>query len=169
MQLETLRLYNPLPGVPKYTGTKSTGLKVNDRTLNIPADYLVVPNLQALHTHPRHWGSDSLEWRPERWIENPGDFEKEALIDPPKGTYFPWSEGIRNCPGKKFAQVEFVATLTALLNNHVAEPVPNRNESIDAARKRTLDVVKDSNVELLLQMANPRTVAVRWIQRSAKH
>lgn len=125
----------------------------------------MVPHLQALHTHPRHWGSDSLVWRPERWIENPGDLGKEVLFNPPKGTYFPWSEGIRNCPGKRFAQVEFVATITALLKNHVAEPVPIANESMDAARKRTLNIVKDSNVELLLQMAGPRGVSLRWVKR----
>lgn len=61
--------------------------------------------------------------------------------------------------------MEFVATLTALLKNHVAEPVPIANESMDAARKRTLDIVKDSNVELLLQMADPRGVSVRWVKR----
>jgi cytochrome P450 len=93
----------------------------------------------------------------------------ETLFNPPKGTYFPWAEGIRNCPGRKFAQVEFVATLTALFRHHIAEPVPLKNESMDAARKRALEVVKDSNVELLLQMANPRSVSVRWIQRPAKH
>ncbi|KAA8572233.1 hypothetical protein EYC84_002859 [Monilinia fructicola] len=167
--LETLRLYNPLPGIPKYTGSKSTDLMVNGHTYHIPANYLVVPHLQALHTHPRHWGRDSLTWRPERWIESSGNLEKEALFNPPKGTYFPWSEGIRNCPGKKFAQVEFVATLTALFRSHTAEPVPNKSESLDAARKRTLDVVKDSNVELLLQMANPRSVSIRWRQRPAKN
>ncbi|PQE30165.1 cytochrome p450 protein [Rutstroemia sp. NJR-2017a WRK4] len=167
--LETLRLYNPLPGVPKYTGSKSTDLVINDHSYHIPAGYLVVPHLQALHTHPRHWGNDSLVWRPERWIENSGDPENETLFNPRKGTYFPWAEGIRNCPGRKFAQVEFVATLTALFRHHVAEPVPLKNESMDAARKRTLEVVKDSNVELLLQMANPRSVSVRWIQRPAKH
>ncbi|KAF7886850.1 uncharacterized protein EAF02_003497 [Botrytis sinoallii] len=165
--LETLRLYNPLPGIPKYTGSKSTDLVVNDQTYHIPANYLVVPHLQALHTHPHHWGGDSLTWRPERWIENSGNLEKESLFNPPKGTYFPWSEGIRNCPGKRFAQVEFVATLTALFRSHTAEPVPNKGESLDAARKRTLDTVKDSNVELLLQMANPRSVSIRWRQRPA--
>ncbi|CAD6441370.1 c4f7cdbb-ac19-49b3-8764-245b3c3a3399 [Sclerotinia trifoliorum] len=167
--LETLRLYNPLPGVPKYTGSKSTDLKINSHTYHIPADYLVVPHLQALHTHPRHWGSDSLVWRPQRWIEHPGALDQETLFNPTKGTYFPWSEGLRNCPGKKFAQVQFVATLTALFMNHIAEPVPIAHESIDAARKRTLDIVRDSHVELLLQMANPRNVSVRWVERTAKN
>ncbi|KAF7901418.1 hypothetical protein EAF00_003639 [Botryotinia globosa] len=146
--LEPLRLYNPLPGIPKYTGSKSTDLVVDDQTYHIPANYLVVPHLQTLHTHPRHWG-------------------KRKSIYPPKGTYFPWSEGIRNCPGKRFAQVEVVATLTAHFRSHAAEPVPNKGESLDAARKRTLDTAKDSNVELLLKMAHPRSVSIRRRQRPA--
>ena len=54
IQLETLRLYNPLPGVPKYTGRQAKDLRVNDQDIHIPKDTLVVPNLMALHTHPRY-------------------------------------------------------------------------------------------------------------------
>lgn len=68
-QLETLRLYNPLPGVPKYTSTPQS-LKIASRTISIPADTLVIPALQTLHTHPRYWGKDSLAWQPKRWILN---------------------------------------------------------------------------------------------------
>lgn len=165
----TIGIVNPLPGVPKYTGSKSTELTVNNHTYHIPADYLVVPSLQALHTHPRHWGDDSLVWRPERWIQGFGDFKSESLFLPPKGTYFPWSDGIRNCPGKKFAQVEFVATLAALLRSYVVEPVPRSGESLKDARDRTLRVVKNSNVELLLEMRDPSSVSVRWMERPIKY
>ncbi|KAF4626589.1 hypothetical protein G7Y89_g11573 [Cudoniella acicularis] len=158
--LETLRLYNPLPGVPKYTGKNATTLKINSKSYHIPENVLVVPALQAQHTHPRHWGSDSLEWRPQRWITASKDLESEVLFQPPKGTFFAWSEGLRNCPGKKFAQVEFVAVMVGLFGNNIAEPVPNHGESVAAARERVLRVVKDSNVELLLQMRDPESVRV---------
>ena len=162
-----MRLYNPIPGVPKYTGPKPTELEINNNQLyQIPADVLVVPNLQALHTHPRHWGDDSLVWRPQRWITGSGAIDSEILFKPPKGTYFRWSEGIRNCPGKKFAQVEFVAVLTTLLANHVAEPVTGDGESLDTARARVLEVVKDSSVELLLKMRDPKNISVRWRERT---
>lgn len=128
-----------------------------------------MPSLQALHTHPRHWGDDSLVWRPSRWIIGSNDLESERLFSPPKGVYFPWSDGIRNCPGKKFAQVEFVATLVALFRNHIVEPVPKSGESLRDARDRTLRVVKDSNVELLLQMRDSRSVSVRWMERPIKY
>jgi cytochrome P450 len=118
-----------------------------------------------MHTHPRYWGEDSLEWKPQRWISGSGSLESEELLKPLKGTYFPWSEGIRNCPGKKFAQVEFVATLATLLKNHVAEPVAKRGESLNDARRRTMAVVEDSGLQLLLQMRDPRSVAVSWKER----
>jgi cytochrome P450 len=107
-----------------------------------------------------------LVWRPQRWITGSGAIESETLFKPLKGTYFPWSEGIRNCPGKKFAQVEFVAVLATLLTNHVAEPVAGDGEPLDTARARVLEVVKDSSVELLLQVRDPRSIPIRWRERT---
>ena len=128
----------------------------------------------ALQSHPRYWGSDSLTWRPSRWII--GSSEKppvdlgtrlgdESIITPAKGSFIAWSEGARNCPGKKFAQVEFVATMAALFRNHRAEPIALDGERPEAAKKRVSDVIKDSNVELLLQMRNPDSISVRWSRR----
>ncbi|KAL8932284.1 MAG: hypothetical protein Q9211_006405 [Gyalolechia sp. 1 TL-2023] len=172
--LETLRLYNPLPGVPKYTGSQARTITVGKATINVPADTLVVPHLMSLHTQPRYWGPDSLTWRPSRWIVNEAGTDssdigirlnQERLLVPKKGSFIAWSEGARNCPGKKFAQVEFVATMAALFRDFYAEPVPKPGESLSAARDRALNVVKDSNVELLLQMRNPEDVSVRWFRR----
>ena len=67
--------------------------------------------------------------------------------------------------GKKFAPVEFVATTAAVFRNFSGEPVQNVRETPAAARKRVLDVVKDSNIELLLQMRNPDSVSVMWSRR----
>ncbi len=113
-------------------------------------------------------------WRPSRWIVSPSSdsgielgtrLAQESLLLPQAGTFIAWSEGARSCPGKKFAQVEFVATMASLFRSYRAEPVPKVGETPAAARKRVLDVVKDSNVELLLQMRNPDSVSVRWSQR----
>lgn len=174
-QLETLRLYNPLPGIPKYRGAQTQTLQVRNHNIKIPENTLVVPNLMAPHTHPRYWGQDSLTWRPSRWIQRsaesppPADLgdrlSHEQLLIPERGTFIVWSEGARNCPGKRFAQVEFVATIAALFRNHRVQPVPRSGETLDQARSRVLDVVKDSNVELLLQMRDPNSVAVTWSPR----
>ena len=173
-QLETLRLYNPLLGILRYTGTQSTTLKVNEQTIQIPADTVVVPSLMALHAHPRYWGEDGAVWRPSRWIKNSSDstsedvgtrISRERLLVPEKGAYFAWSEGARGCPGKKFAQVEFVATMATLFSSHRVDPVPVKGETLDQARHRVLDVVKDTRMQLLLQMRDPDSVAVTWRRR----
>ena len=128
----------------------------------------------ALQTHPRYWGQDSLTWRPTRWIvpspenEQVGSaapFAQESLLRPEKGTFIAWSEGARSCPGKKFAQVEFVATMAALFRRFRAEPVLKAGETLTAARRRVLEVVKNSNVELLLQMRDPDSISVKWMAR----
>ncbi len=125
----------------------------------------------ALHAHPRYWGEDALVWRPSRWIKHSSDstsedvgtrISRERLLVPEKGAYFAWSEGARGCPGKKFAQVEFVATMATLFRNHRVDPVPGYGETLDQARHRVLDVVKDTRMQLLLQMRDPNSVAVTW-------
>ena len=171
-------MYNPLPGIPKYTGDQPQVLQANGRDINIPKDTLVVPNLMALHTRPRYWGEDSLIWRPSRWIES--SFtptspvhvplatrlrNESIMIPPPRGSFIAWSEGMKNCPIKKFTQVEFVATMAAVFRNHKAQPVVKHGKTLDEARVRVLNVVKYSTVELLLQMRDPDGVALTWAPR----
>lgn len=128
----------------------------------------------ALHTYPRYWGQDSLTWCPSRWIlpsskttatDLGTQLSQEHLLTPEKGTFIAWSDGARNCPGKKFAQVEFVATMAALFRDYRVMPVAKKGETPDGARRRVLGVVKDSNVELLLQMRDPDSVAVTWSRK----
>ncbi|MCJ1289405.1 hypothetical protein MMC34_000937 [Xylographa carneopallida] len=177
VMLETLRLYNPVPGIPKWTSTHSAMLRIQGQDYLIPPQTLVVPSLMALHTHPRYWGHDSLVWRPSRWIvtssrkgpdlrnDSKTAFEEEELLVPIKGSYIPWSEGAANCPGKKFAQVEFVAAMTSLFKDHRVQPLTKRGETLEQARRPVLDVVADSAVNLLLEMQDPGSVALRWTRR----
>lgn len=137
---------------------------------------MVIPNLQASQTHPKYWGEDSLEWKPQRWILPPPSstpsqstitnaLESESFKPLPKIIFFAWSEGMQSCPGKKFAQVEFVAVMASLFTEYRAEPVPKVGESLDGARIRLKGVVEDSTVELLLTMKDPKGVGVRWLRR----
>ena len=124
----------------------------------------------AVHTYPRYWGADSLSWRPGRWIisdtlGDKADLDAESLFSPVKGTYFPWSDGQRNCPGKKFAQVEFVAVIANLFRGHRVLPEQTAGKSEKQARQSVLETVADSAVKMLLQMKDPARVGVRWISR----
>ena len=85
----------------------------------------------------------------------------ESLFTREKGTFIAWSEGSRSCPGKKFARVAFVGTMAALFRDYRAEPTSIIGEMPTAARRRVLDVVEDSNVELLLYMRNLHSDSVR--------
>lgn len=124
----------------------------------------------AVHTHPRYWGANSLSWCPARWIVSDAlggkaGLDGETLFVPVQGTYFPWSDGQRNCPGKKFSQVEFVAVIANLFREHTVLPEPMVGESEEQARRRVLETVDDSAVRMLLQMKDPARVAVRWVKR----
>ena len=124
----------------------------------------------AVHTHPRHWGADSLLWRPSRWIVSDrvglkAGLDAETLFVPAQGTYFPWSDGQRNCPGKKFSQVEFVAVIATLLHEHRVKVERKVGESEEQAQRRVLETVDDSAVRMLLQMKDPERVAVTWTRR----
>lgn len=133
---------------------------------------MVVPSLLSMHTHPRYWSPDPLVWRPSRWISSSGNngsdsnpvdqLQREELFVPAKGTYFPWSEGLQNCPGKKFAQVEFVAVIACLLQAHRTRLVYTEGEDIVAARKRILAICEDSEHGLLLRMRNADSVRLMW-------
>jgi cytochrome P450 len=151
-------------------------LTVGEQTICIPPDTRVLPNTNAIHTLPRYWGSDSMEWKPSRWIlgcsstplsrsQAHSNDTSEQLFVPVRGSYIAWSDGVRPCPGKKFSQVEFVATMVALFRRHRVEVVPNKGETLFDARERVKRVVNDNVIVLLLQMKEPKTVGLKWLPR----
>lgn len=135
---------------------------------------MLIPSHVAVHTHPRYWGSDCLEWRPSRWIESRRSvasdsetiFSHESLIAPRKGSFIAWSEGIRNCPGKKFSQVEFVASMAGLFREWRVDPVAEGSESPTMARQRVMKMAEtDTGQVLLLQLLHPERAALTWSRR----
>ncbi|PVI04068.1 cytochrome P450 [Periconia macrospinosa] len=167
--LETLRLYNPLLSISKGTSSTSARLKIGEQTVIVPPHTRVILNLNALHSHPKYWGDDSLEWKPSRWIEaRPGDglvHDREQIVMPSHGAYIAWSEGNRACPGKKFSQVEHVAVMVAMFRDHVVAPARKEGESMEAARGRAVDTLKDTGMLLLLQMLHPEKTPLVWQNR----
>ncbi len=131
----------------------------------------MIANLLALHVHPRYWGEDALQWRPSRWIipsassasePHTDAFELESFYVPPEGSYYPFSEGARSCPGKKSAQVEFVAVMAALFHEHQVQPVLQAEESMAQGLRRIMDVVNDRVMMLLMQILHPEKAVVEW-------
>ncbi|KAI0426693.1 cytochrome P450 [Xylaria sp. FL1042] len=161
--METVRLYTPVP-VAKWTGTLSRQLRVGDKSITIPPNTMVIPSYAALHTHPKFWGPDPLVWRPQRWVERHNG--KEEMFTPQRGTFIPWSKGERSCPGKRFSQVEFVATMAALFRDWRVSPELMRGETSEKARARLLNLIEvDSAQVLLLQMLHPERAPLRWTKK----
>ncbi|KAI0189453.1 cytochrome P450 [Astrocystis sublimbata] len=159
VMLETIRLYTPVP-VAKWTDRAAQQLDVRGKTPAIPPNTMVIPSYASVQTDPKHWGSDSLTWRPSRWIDTTatttGNGSEEHLVSPQKGTFLGWSEGSRDCPGRKFSQVEFVAMIATLLRDWRFDPVTAPGETIGDARRRVLcQIETDSAPVLLLQMLHP--------------
>lgn len=137
---------------------------------------MILFNVMALHTHPRHWSPDPLAWRPSRWITSsspsstaihqdlPTTLNLESIRQPKNGTFLPWSEGARVCAGKKFSQVEMVAVTARLLHGHRLEPVIAGGETLVDARARVMRVVDDSSATFTLRMANAEKARVRCVR-----
>ncbi|KAI0475198.1 cytochrome P450 [Xylariaceae sp. FL0804] len=161
VMLETMRLYTPVP-IIKWTDDKTQMLKVGATTLALPPHSMIAPSYGAIQTDPKFWGSDSLTWRPSRWVKagTPGSEESEL---PVRGAFIGWSEGTRDCPGRKFSQVEFVATVAVLFSKMRVDPVSSEDENTHAARERVLGLIKnDSAPVLLLQMLHPERAPLVW-------
>lgn len=141
--------------------------------IRVVPNTVVTPSLLAIHTHPMHW-KEPLAWRPKRWISAKpqgkisgesslkAQLEQQEIFVPEKGTYFPWSDGPQSCPGKKFAQVEFVAVIARLLREHRVRPLLLRAESLEGAQKRMLDLCENSSLTLLLRMRDADSVRLVW-------
>jgi hypothetical protein len=157
-------LYGPSLNIPKTTSDTPQTLRIKEKELVIPAHYHVSVNLVAIHSSPESWGEDSLVWNPHRFIRT-ADTDSEEIHIPEPGTFMPWSSGPRVCPGKKFAQVEFVAAIAVLFRNHGVRAVSLEGESQGETRARVLQVVNDSAVGMsapTLRMRHPEKVELVW-------
>ncbi|KAL1878200.1 hypothetical protein Daus18300_002117 [Diaporthe australafricana] len=192
LMYETLRLYPPIVYLPKLTTSRPTILSTAEagtqrRDIVIPPNTYVVVNFVHLHCAPELWGEDSLEFRPNRWIARPdsssstpllvgrGYSAEEKLERLQPGAFIPWATGPRNCPGMKFAQVEFVSVIGSLLSEHRVEaalaPVLREQAESKAlmesqignlARDRLKAVLEDSDVRVTTTMLRPGEVWLRW-------
>lgn len=160
--------------IAKSTGREARTLTVGNKSFVVPANTMLIPNHVAIHTHPRYWGHDCLVWRPSRWIQSgkvtdvatKNSLDDESIVMPHKGSFIAWSEGIRNCPGKKFSQIEFVATMAGLFKDWCVDPEPEGAETLDMARKRVMHMAEnDTGQVLLLQLLHPERAALVWRRR----
>ncbi|TFK49108.1 cytochrome P450 [Heliocybe sulcata] len=131
---ETLRLFPPVPGIPKYsaedttlTTTKESG---ESKTISIPAGVDITIDCIGLHHNPRYW-SDPDTFRPARFLEK----------DWPRDAFMSFSGGPRACIGRRFFESESVAMLVMLVSRYrieVIEEPRHGSETLEQRNERVL-------------------------------
>ncbi|KAJ1505975.1 hypothetical protein HMI55_001375 [Coelomomyces lativittatus] len=128
---ETLRLYPSVPKEIKYAVKDDVW---PDGT-RIPAGQAIIWSPYGMGRSEHLWGSDALEFRPERW-------EKEFQPSPFKYPVF--NAGPRACPGQQMAMLEGVFCLAKLVQKydfHLVDPNEvTYNEALTLQMKNGLRV-----------------------------
>lgn len=168
VQYETLRLWGPATDVARWASSNDEILRINGEETVIPKRMYVSTNLYGIHSDPRWWGDDSLEWRPQRWVQVDPKTGKESIAPPPKGAaYLAWSAGPRVCPGRKFSQVEFVAVVSTILRRYRLDPmiIEGKMRTKEEAREALLKEIGDSGYVVTPRFRNPESAGVVFVER----
>lgn len=114
---ETLRLYPPL-----WTFSRTAVADDSIAGLDIPAGRNVMLNMFAVHRRPQLW--DNPEgFDPERFDPDAAAAAKTAAQ---RFAYFPFSDGPRTCLGDRFAILESMITLSALVQRFDLQLLPGQ-------------------------------------------
>ncbi|KAK7890212.1 hypothetical protein LTR67_008097 [Exophiala xenobiotica] len=165
---ETLRIFGPIANNARWPAGESQVLRTGDRDIVVPAGTYVMTNLYGLHSDPRWWGPDCLEWKPQRWVMIDPETGKETLAPPPPGAaYIPWAVGPRVCLGKKFSQVEFVAVIAMLLRSYRLKPlvIEGKMKTEEQAKQALIDVMYDTTTRVTVSMRHPENAGVVFLDR----
>ncbi|KAG6536512.1 cytochrome P450 714B3-like [Zingiber officinale] len=135
---ETLRLYPPGAFV-----ARETLQDMDFGGIHIPKGVNIFIPVSTLHHDPTIWGSDVLEFKPERFS---GGILKACRLPQ---TYLPFGLGPRTCLGQHFAMVELKVILSLLLVKFSFTLSPNYRHSPILR----LIVVPEFGMQLLLKKA----------------
>ncbi|EOA14698.1 hypothetical protein CARUB_v10027973mg [Capsella rubella] len=136
---EVLRLHPPVPIILR-------GLceDVNLKGYDIAAGTQVIISAWAIQRDTATWGLDAEEFRPERHLDSPVEFEGQDFM------YIPFGSGRRRCPGIRFGLAMAEVTLANLVKRFdwraEVEPLgdgkPDQTEAtgVDVCRKFPLVV-----------------------------
>ncbi|KAJ6025794.1 cytochrome P450 monooxygenase [Penicillium canescens] len=158
---ETLRLYGPVVNLLRRASPdQDQAITSSDGSgILIPASTLINILTPALHTNRDYWGSDSVSWKPDRWLS------KENLDSEKVDHLFAWAEGPRACPGRKFSQLEISAVIVTLLRQTSVQIVPRPGVSLEEAKMEALEVLQNSRSLLTLHIERPELVHIKWCPR----
>uniref|UniRef100_A0A8C3A968 Cytochrome P450 4V2 n=1 Tax=Cyclopterus lumpus TaxID=8103 RepID=A0A8C3A968_CYCLU len=112
---EALRLF---PSVPFFARSIGEDCNINGFTVPKGANAIIVT--YALHRDPRYFPEPN-DFRPERFLP-------ENSVGRPPYAYVPFSAGLRNCIGQRFALMEEKVVLASILRNFNIEACQERED-----------------------------------------
>jgi cytochrome P450 len=130
---ETIRLRDIVMTLPKlaaedafipYTTWDSFGIITESRRLVKKGSHIIIDS-PACQRNPRFW-ADPNKFDPTRHFSNAAA----------KSAFTGFSMGVRQCIGKRFAEVEMVALLSQLVRRFLIQPVPLEGETFEALKQR---------------------------------
>ncbi|KAJ8687068.1 hypothetical protein QAD02_022862 [Eretmocerus hayati] len=107
---ESLRLF---PSAPLIGRSLIQDIQLKNHLIPIGSEVCI--NFYSLHRDPNFW--------PEPSKFDPDRFLPEAVQNRHSHAYLPFSAGLRDCIGRKFAMLEVKAALARILRNFYIEPV----------------------------------------------
>ncbi|KAM0934612.1 putative isoflavone 2'-hydroxylase [Dioscorea sansibarensis] len=120
---ETLRLYPPAPLLIPHESSKPCTIS----GLHVPENTILIVNAYAIQRDPKLWGTDSMEFKPERFEGYHDDDD-----DGDKGLeYMPFGHGRRRCPGEGMAMKVVGLVLASLIQCFEWERVGEEMVSLD--------------------------------------
>ena len=201
---EQLRLVSPVTAVL----TRAVGhptVTFDGVPTSIPDGTFVSLSQLGAHRNPKHWPhgppnnpqdpwhprsnpeNDLEEFRPERWFVPSNDEKPQltskrgSLFHPPRGVYFPFSDGQRACVGRRFAQLEYAAVLAVVFRSYSIEldvrewasdaeldrMAPAQRHAVwQQAAKRTRDTIRDDMILILTMHLKQQTcLPIRLVER----
>lgn len=202
---ETLRMIPAVVGIPKKTQKDSPQpLVVDGRNYVVPADTYISLDTPGVHNNPKYWparpdisalptGDELEQFKPERWLVDDNNQppvnglgaesgKPPQLFKPAPGAFVPFSEGHRSCMGRRFAQVESISIIAALMQTHSVELAvdefaddeqvaamprggPERQEVWQKAADKAVNVIKNGLGTIITLQMRKGHVPLRIVKR----
>lgn len=136
---ETLRLYPPGPLLVAHESSKPCNIS----GLHVPKNTILLVNAYAIQRDPKLWGSDSMEFKPERFE----GYHDDDLDD--KGLkYMPFGYGRRRCPGEGMGMKVVALALASLVQCFEWERVGEEIVSLDEGHGLTMPMASPLHAKL---------------------
>ncbi|XP_045184918.2 cytochrome P450 2F3-like [Mercenaria mercenaria] len=96
---------------------------------DIPANSMVLPNLNYIHHDENIWGKDAWEFKPERFLDENGDVIERGHTY--RRNWVPFSVGRRQCLGDTFSRTRLFLYTATLFQRWTFIPSPGKYGSCD--------------------------------------